>query len=99
MHFDVELELLVRDQIFGVARRVAMRAIEAGTGDLGYGAVRRDVGNAHEPVGTRCIGRDLDNAAREFADCLRGKGKEGAAAFAMKQAPPWVETYSEKTEA
>lgn len=37
----------------------------------------------------------LDMAAVEFARCLRGKGKEGAMAFAMKKAPGWVEVYEE----
>lgn len=39
----------------------------------------------------------LDIAAREFAVCLRGKGREGAAAFAQKSAPAWIETYTEQT--
>lgn len=42
---------------------------------------------------------DLDAAAREFARCLRGAGRHGASAFANKQSPPWVETYSERSEA
>lgn len=33
----------------------------------------------------------LDAASTEFAACLRGKGREGAAAFAMKQPAPWAE--------
>jgi isohexenylglutaconyl-CoA hydratase len=41
---------------------------------------------------------ELDEAAKEFARCLRGAGRIGAAAFAKKQAPSWVETYSERTE-
>ncbi|WDI31697.1 enoyl-CoA hydratase/isomerase family protein [Hyphococcus flavus] len=41
----------------------------------------------------------LDLAAKEFAACLRGKGREGAAAFASKTAPVWVETYLAKKEA
>ncbi len=36
----------------------------------------------------------LDAAAEDFAKCLRGKGREGAMAFANKAPPPWVETYS-----
>ncbi|MEO1136650.1 MAG: enoyl-CoA hydratase-related protein [Pseudomonadota bacterium] len=40
----------------------------------------------------------LDQAAEDFARCLRGKGREGAMAFAQKQAPPWVETFSPKKE-
>lgn len=35
----------------------------------------------------------LDAAAAEFARCLRGAGRTGAAAFAEKRPPPWVETY------
>lgn len=34
----------------------------------------------------------LDAASREFAACLRGPGRQGAAAFAMKQPAPWAET-------
>lgn len=36
----------------------------------------------------------LDFAAAEFARCLRGAGRQGAAAFAQKERPPWVETFS-----
>lgn len=35
----------------------------------------------------------LDDAAKDFARCLRGAGRQGAAAFTQKQQPPWVETY------
>lgn len=35
----------------------------------------------------------LDAAAEAFARTLRGAGREGAAAFASKQPPPWAETY------
>ncbi len=35
--------------------------------------------------------RLLDAAAREFARCLRGAGRRGAAAFAEKVEPDWVE--------
>ena len=38
----------------------------------------------------------LDDAAQIFANCLRNKGRDGAAAFAAKQAPPWVETFNTK---
>lgn len=41
----------------------------------------------------------LDEAANSFARCLRGKGREGAAAFANKSTPPWIETFSVKKEA
>ncbi len=41
----------------------------------------------------------LDAAAEAFAICLRGKGKDGAMAFAAKNAPDWVETYAEYTQA
>ncbi len=34
----------------------------------------------------------LDAASREFAALLRGPGRQGAAAFAMKQPAPWAET-------
>lgn len=37
----------------------------------------------------------LDEAAIEFARALRGAGRAGAAAFAAKAAPPWVETYGD----
>ncbi len=42
---------------------------------------------------------ELDAAAKEFARCLRGAGRAGAAAFARKQQPAWVETYPERSEA
>ncbi len=35
----------------------------------------------------------LDAAADDFVKCLRGRGREGAMAFAAKQAPPWVESF------
>lgn len=38
----------------------------------------------------------LDAAAEAFARCLRAKGREGAAAFAAKRPPEWVETYKER---
>lgn len=41
---------------------------------------------------------ELDAAAREFARCLRGAGRRGAAAFAQKGAPDWVETYAQETK-
>lgn len=40
----------------------------------------------------------LDMAAEEFAKCLRGKGKDGAMAFAAKKAPDWVEIYEESDD-
>ncbi len=40
----------------------------------------------------------LDSAAKEFAACLRGRGKDGAMAFAAKKAPDWIETYAERVE-
>ncbi len=40
----------------------------------------------------------LDDAADAFCACLRGAGRDGAAAFAAKQQPPWVETYSTESE-
>jgi len=43
--------------------------------------------------------KELDAAAKEFARCLRGAGRRGAAAFAQKQAPDWVETYAAETKA
>ena len=35
----------------------------------------------------------LDAAAAEFARCLRGAGRKGAAAFAARTATPWLETF------
>jgi isohexenylglutaconyl-CoA hydratase len=43
--------------------------------------------------------KELDAAAREFARCLRGAGRRGAAAFAQKQQPDWVETWEHETRA
>lgn len=42
---------------------------------------------------------DFDAAAKEFACCLRGAGRQGAAAFAQKETPSWVETYPERSQA
>jgi isohexenylglutaconyl-CoA hydratase len=42
---------------------------------------------------------DLDAAAREFARCLRGAGRAGAAAFAQKKQPDWVEIFAERSDA
>ncbi|MAW79639.1 MAG: enoyl-CoA hydratase [Parvularcula sp.] len=41
----------------------------------------------------------LDEAAVDFAACLRGEGRKGAMAFAQKTTPPWLETYSTTKEA
>lgn len=41
----------------------------------------------------------LDEAAADFAACLRGEGRKGAMAFAQKTTPPWLETYSATKEA
>ncbi|WP_428408142.1 enoyl-CoA hydratase/isomerase family protein [Hyphococcus sp.] len=41
----------------------------------------------------------LDAAAEDFAKCLRGEGRKGAMAFAQKETPPWLETYSATKEA
>lgn len=41
----------------------------------------------------------LDEAAADFAKCLRGEGRKGAMAFAQKAMPPWLETYSATKEA
>ena len=41
---------------------------------------------------------ELDAAAKDFAQCLRGAGRLGAAAFAQKQAAPWLEAFSERAE-
>ncbi|MEM6415433.1 MAG: enoyl-CoA hydratase-related protein [Pseudomonadota bacterium] len=43
--------------------------------------------------------QQLDDASDDFVSCLRGAGRQGAAAFASKQTPPWVETYSKTGEA
>ena len=42
---------------------------------------------------------DLDAAAKDFAACLRDAGRAGAAAFAQKRKPSWVEAYPEREEA
>lgn len=42
---------------------------------------------------------ELDAAAREFAHCLRGAGRQGAAAFAQKKQPSWVEVYAKQSQA
>jgi isohexenylglutaconyl-CoA hydratase len=41
---------------------------------------------------------ELDAAAKDFARCLRGAGRDGAAAFAQKKLSPWVELFPERTE-
>ena len=40
----------------------------------------------------------LDQAAADFATCLRGCGREGAMAFVNKATPLWVETHSATKE-
>ncbi|GJL92229.1 enoyl-CoA hydratase/isomerase family protein [Hyphococcus sp.] len=40
----------------------------------------------------------LDQAAQDFARCLRDKGREGARAFANKSAAPWIENFAVKKE-
>jgi isohexenylglutaconyl-CoA hydratase len=58
-------------------------------------ATKRILSRAARPVEQS----ELDAAAKEFARCLRGAGRKGAAAFAQKRGPEWVETYSERSEA
>ncbi len=40
----------------------------------------------------------LDQAAQDFARCLRNEGRKGAMAFAEKTAPPWTEIYAATKE-
>ncbi len=42
---------------------------------------------------------ELDDAAKDFARCLRAAGRQGAAAFARKEKPGWVEEYTERLDA
>jgi isohexenylglutaconyl-CoA hydratase len=57
-------------------------------------ATKRILSRAARPVEPS----ELDAAAKEFARCLRAAGRQGAAAFAQKRGPEWVETYSERSE-
>lgn len=41
---------------------------------------------------------ELDAAAKDFSRCLRGAGRKGAAAFAQKQQPSWVEIYTKQSQ-
>jgi len=41
----------------------------------------------------------LDEAAEDFARCLRGEGRKGAMAFAQKATPPWLEAFSATKQA
>ncbi len=41
----------------------------------------------------------LDQAAEDFARCLRGRGREGAIAFAQKTTPPWLEPFTAMKQA
>lgn len=43
--------------------------------------------------------KELDAAAREFTRALRGAGRRGAAAFAQKKSPDWVENWGQETQA
>lgn len=52
----------------------------------------RQVGGAVDPA-------TLDAAAQAFSISLRGKGREGAMAFAQKSTPPWVEAFPGEREA
>lgn len=58
-------------------------------------ATKRIFNRAARPVDPA----ELDAAAAEFAKCLRGAGRAGAAAFAQKQPPGWVEHYPERSNA
>lgn len=40
----------------------------------------------------------LDEAAEDFARCLRGEGCKGAMAFVQKATPPWLETFTATKE-
>ncbi|HNR76857.1 MAG TPA: enoyl-CoA hydratase-related protein [Parvularculaceae bacterium] len=77
------------------------RALTSTLNDIGrcepgaIAATKRIVNNAARSVDPR----ELDAAAKEFAKCLRGAGRIGAAAFAQKQAPSWVQTYLERSQA
>lgn len=82
-----------------VDRAVAPNEIEAALAD-----VLSDIGRC-EPQAIAATKRifnkaargvdpaELDEAAQEFALCLRGAGRAGAAAFAAKRQPSWVEAF------
>ncbi len=58
-------------------------------------ATKRVFNNAARSVDPR----ELDAAAKEFARCLRGAGRRGAAAFASRQSPDWAETFAAEAKA
>ena len=60
----------------GSRAEIAVRAVEAGAGDLRHGAVGRDVREAHEPVRMRRIRRDVQHGFRQAED-FRVLGREG----------------------
>lgn len=86
------------------------RIVPAGKAEAGLTAALNDIGRCepHAIAATKRIFNraarqidpaELDAAAKEFARCLRGAGRAGAAAFAQKLNPAWVETYPERTVA
>ena len=78
MQVDDERIDLARHQIFGRGHRMPLRAVEAGAGDAGHPAVGRHIGEAHEPVGQRRIGRRLQaaRAAGRESPAILGERRE-----------------------
>ena len=66
--FDGKRINLAGNEIGGVRARVALRATLSGAGDHRHGAVGRDVGKAHEPIGERRAGGNLQRALRPAED-------------------------------
>ena len=79
------------DQVAAEVDAALIETLDAiGRCEPGANAATKRVFNA---AGTAIAPEQLDAAAREFARCLRGAGRRGAAAFAQKQAPDWVERH------
>ena len=76
------------------------RALADALNDIGrcepaaLAATKRILNTAARSVDTA----ELEAAAKEFTRCLRSAGRKGAAAFAQKQWPDWVETFEERRE-
>ncbi len=104
--------LALTGQRFGAAEALRTGFVDEVSGDVGAAltAALNAVGRC-EPAANAATKRilrgaapgvstdQLDAAAREFARCLRGAGARGAAAFAAKQTPDWVETFDERADA
>ena len=50
---------LAGHQVLGGRHRIALRAVESGTGYQRHASVRRDIGQTDKPIGQARVGRHL----------------------------------------